>query len=559
MSDPKMVRCAVYTRKSSEEGLDQTFNSLHAQREACEAYILSQKHEGWEVMRTEYDDGGFSGGNMDRPGLAKLLSDIAAKRIDTVVVYKVDRLTRSLADFAKIVEQFDRQGVSFVSVTQQFNTTSSMGRLTLNVLLSFAQFEREVTGERIRDKIAASKRKGMWMGGVVPLGYDLRDRRLIVHEEEAVRVRRIFELYLELGCVTKLQSRLYELGIRSKKRLSRKGRASGDTAFSRGALYELLKNRIYLGEIRHKDICYPGQHAAIVDQGTWDAVQAMLVANRPPDSTHQSDGEVSMLAGRLFDAEGNRFTPSHTTKRGRRYRYYVSQAIIHGNKGHRGSAQRLPARRIESIVRDGLTNLIRNPQRLLALISDSPLDPYEMNTVVRVSNTYKWQPVGTSIFPDCVARVLVDERNIRLFISRNGLRKTFGFSYDSSLDTEVEIQLPAVLTRFGGELRFKIEGDGENSKREVPALVAAVVRAREWLDRLMSGDVSSQRDLAAKEGLDERYVSRILPLAFLSPEITEEILEGTQPSHWCLDTFLGNVPLDWQAQRKALAQSNLQM
>ena len=248
----KVVRCAVYTRKSSEEGLDQSFNSLHAQREACEAYVLSQKHEGWEVAPTEYDDGGFSGGNMDRPGLKKLLADIAARRVDTVVVYKVDRLTRSLADFAKIVEQFDGQGVSFVSVTQQFNTTSSMGRLTLNVLLSFAQFEREVTGERIRDKIAASKRKGMWMGGSVPLGYDLNNRTLTVNEAEAEQVRTIYETYLELGCVSRLRDRLEELGIRSKSRISGTGRASGNAVFSRGSLYEMLQNPLYLGEIRHK-------------------------------------------------------------------------------------------------------------------------------------------------------------------------------------------------------------------------------------------------------------------------------------------------------------------
>jgi len=557
MSDRKVVRCAVYTRKSSEEGLDQTFNSLHAQREACEAYILSQKHEGWEVVRTEYDDGGFSGGNMDRPGLAKLLNDIAENRIDTVVVYKVDRLTRSLADFAKIVEQFDRQGVSFVSVTQQFNTTSSMGRLTLNVLLSFAQFEREVTGERIRDKIAASKKKGMWMGGVVPLGYDLQDRRLVVQEEEAARVRQIFDLYLQLGCVTKLQSRLDELGIRSKRRLSRKGRSSGDSVFSRGALYELLKNRIYLGEIRHKDKCYPGQHAAIVDQSVWNDVQTLLVANRPPDNAHENDGEVSILTGRLFDAAGNRFTPSHTTKRGRRYRYYVSQAIIHGNKADRGAVQRLPGRRIESIVCDGMANLIRNPQRLLTIVSDCPSDPDEMNAIVRASDRYKRQHRGMANICDSVRRIVVDEQHVRLFVCRKGLRKTLGLPLYTCIDTEIEIPLPAVPMRIGGELRFKIEGDSERSRREVPALVAAVVRAREWLDRLMSGDVSNQRDLAAKEGLDERYVSRILPLAFLSPEITEEILDGTQPSHWCLDTFLGNVPLDWQEQRRALAQNDL--
>jgi site-specific DNA recombinase len=249
-------------------GLEQSFNSLDAQREACEAYILSQRHEGWKLLPTKYDDGGFSGGNMDRPSLKKLLEDVAAKRVDTVVVYKVDRLTRSLADFAKIVEQFDGRGVSFVSVTQQFNTTTSMGRLTLNVLLSFAQFEREVTGERIRDKIAASKRKGMWMGGVIPLGYSLENRRLVIDSQEADKVRAIYRHYLELGCVSRLQRHLEAEKIHSKVRVSRNGNRTGGVTFSRGALYELLQNRLYLGEIAHKGAVYPGQHPLIVDRNT---------------------------------------------------------------------------------------------------------------------------------------------------------------------------------------------------------------------------------------------------------------------------------------------------
>jgi site-specific DNA recombinase len=266
MATDSRVRCAVYTRKSSEEGLEQSSNSLDAQREACEAYILSQRHEGWQVIASKYDDGGFSGGTMERPALKKLLEDVAAKRVDTVVVYKVDRLTRSLADFAKIVEAFDKQGISFVSVTQQFNTTTSMGRLTLNVLLSFAQFEREVTGERIRDKIAASKRKGMWMGGVVPIGYDLQNHQLVLNPAEAEVVKEIYRLYLELGCISKLQGHLEQAGIRSKKRVSKTGGVAGGVAFGRGALYEMLHNRIYLGRIVHKSESYPGQHSAIIDK-----------------------------------------------------------------------------------------------------------------------------------------------------------------------------------------------------------------------------------------------------------------------------------------------------
>src|SRR5689334_16248753 len=270
-------RCAIYTRKSSEEGLEQGFNSLHAQREACESFIKSQTGEGWRLIQTTYDDGGLSGGNMERPALKHLLADIVSGLFDVVVVYKVDRLTRSLADFAKMVEVFDARGVSFVAVTQQFNTTTSMGRLTLNVLLSFAQFEREVTGERIRDKIAASKRKGIWMGGLVPLGYEVRERQLIINEAEATTVRHIFTRYCEFGSVRLLKEELDRNGVRSKLRVSKDGVESGGQAFSRGALYTLLRNPIYVGEIRHKGVCHPGQHAPIVNRAIWDKVAKLLL------------------------------------------------------------------------------------------------------------------------------------------------------------------------------------------------------------------------------------------------------------------------------------------
>src|SRR5690242_17510629 len=272
-------RCAIYTRKSSEEGLEQEFNSLAAQREACEAYIRIQQHEGWLLARPRYDDGGFSGGNLERPALQRLLADIRAGRIDIVVVYKVDRLTRSLADFARLVELFDAEAVSFVSVTQQFNTTSSMGRLTLNVLLSFAQFEREVTGERIRDKIAASKKKGMWMGGLVPLGYDLRGRKLVPNTREAALVCRIFELYLQLGCVSRLTAQLRQEKVKSKAHQTRSGWRRGGVPFSRGALYHLLRNHLYIGEIRHRDEWFPGEHEGIVPIETWKEVQRQLTGN----------------------------------------------------------------------------------------------------------------------------------------------------------------------------------------------------------------------------------------------------------------------------------------
>ncbi|MDT7952525.1 MAG: recombinase family protein [Acetobacteraceae bacterium] len=321
-------KCAIYTRRSSEEGLEQDFNSLHAQREACEAYIRSQKHEGWVTLPAPYDDGGISGGTMDRPALHRLLLDVRAGEIQTVVVYKVDRLTRSLADFAKIVDIFDAHGVAFVSVTQHFNTTTSMGRLTLNVLLSFAQFEREVAGERIRDKIAACKRRGMWMGGNVPLGYDVHERKLIVNDEEAGSVRHIYARYLALRSVRLLKEELASSGIDSKRRVAPGGVERGGVPFSRGALYLLLQNRIYLGEVRHKESSYPGQHAPIVDPAVWDAVQALLASNAGDRMAASRAKEPSLLAGLRYDPAGRAMTATHAVKHGKRHRYYVSRPLL---------------------------------------------------------------------------------------------------------------------------------------------------------------------------------------------------------------------------------------
>ena len=368
MSQPKRpLRCAIYTRKSSEEGLEQSFNSLDAQREACAAYIQSQRHEGWRVQPTQYDDGGYSGGNMERPALKRLLDDVAAQKVDVVVVYKVDRLTRSLADFAKIVDIFDARKVSFVSVTQQFNTTSSMGRLTLNVLLSFAQFEREVTGERIRDKISASKRKGMWMGGRVPLGYDLKDRKLVPNAAEAALVNRIYSRYLELGCVVKLKAELDAAGVASKVRVSRTGRRSGGAPYSRGALYKILQNRIYVGEIPHRALAYPGEHQPIVERERWDAVQAKLRASNQARRNGVTSRDPSLLAGLLYDERGNRLTPSHAVKKGKRYRYYVSQALIQGRPDLKGAATRLPAHDIEMVVIARMRSLLQAPSQVREL------------------------------------------------------------------------------------------------------------------------------------------------------------------------------------------------
>jgi site-specific DNA recombinase len=354
-------RCAIYTRKSSEEGLEQDFNSLDAQREACEAFIRSQKGAGWLALPGMYDDGGVSGGTMDRPALQRLLADIQAGRIDTAVVYKVDRLTRSLNDFAKIVDTFDAKRVSFVSVTQQFNTTTSMGRLTLNMLLSFAQFEREVTGERIRDKIAASKQKGMWMGGLPPLGNDVKDRKLVVNQPEADTVRHIFRRYAILKSVRALKEELDHHGLVSKARLDRHGRMTGGKPLARGALYEMLQNPIYRGQIRHKDKSYPGLHEAIIEEALWGEVQAALAENRVERVARSSATAPSLLAGLVYDEAGERMSPTHANKKGTRYRYYVSQSLIkRGRPRASDAACRVPAADLETLVEGRIMALLQD-------------------------------------------------------------------------------------------------------------------------------------------------------------------------------------------------------
>jgi site-specific DNA recombinase len=346
---PLVRRCAIYTRRSSEERLEQDFNSLHAQREACEAFIKSQAGEGWRMIKTAYDDGGLSGGTMERPAPQRMLADTNQGLVDVAVVYK-DRLTRSLSDFARIIEVFDARGVSFVAVIQQFNTTTSMGRLTLNVLLSFAQFEREVTGERIRDKIAASKQKGMWMGGLVPLGYDVHERRLEVSQSEAETVREIFRCYRALSCVRLLMENLNLRGMRSKVRLANNGRKSGGNAFSRGALYELLSNPIYVGEIRHKGVRHPGLHEPIVDRELWDKTQLLLRSRAVRSAPRTTKSVASPFTRKLFDEGGLSLTPSHAVKGERRYRYYVSRSLIKGKADSTERGWRLPAPEIEQSV-----------------------------------------------------------------------------------------------------------------------------------------------------------------------------------------------------------------
>ena len=347
----RKLRCAVYTRKSSEEGLDMEFNSLDAQREACEAYVASQKAEGWLLVPDRYDDGGFSGGTLERPALQRMLADIEAGRVDVVVVYKIDRLSRSLMDFAKLVEVFDRNSVTFVSVTQSFNTTTSMGRLTLNVLLSFAQFEREVIGERIRDKFAASRKKGMWMGGWAPLGYDIKDRKLVVNESEAATVRSIFQRFLRVGSMTKLTGALRSEGMRTK----------GGKPVDKGYLYRILNNRVYLGEAVHKGIAYPGEHAAIVEQPLWDRVHEIIGESPRKRAMRTRAQTPALLKGLIFGPSGRAMTPAHTRKGGKLYRYYVSTDVLKRD-ADACPVRRIPAAEIESAVIEHVRGLLRSPE-----------------------------------------------------------------------------------------------------------------------------------------------------------------------------------------------------
>ena len=355
----KIRRCAIYTRKSTEEGLDQAYNSLDAQRDACAAYIASQKHEGWLAVEKHYDDGGFSGGSLERPALQALFADLAKGGIDIIVVYKIDRLTRSLADFAKLTDLFDKHQVSFVAVTQQFNTSTSMGRLTLNVLLSFAQFEREVAGERIRDKIAASKKRGMWMGGRTPIGYDVKDKKLMVNEQEAETVRHIFRRYLELKSVKFLQADLERFGIRSKPHIARDGTPYGSCIMYRGALSVLLTSQTYRGMISHCGCLYPGEHERIVPEDLFQAVQSVLAAQGPGEAAKKKLASPAILMGLVFDAAGKRLQPTHCSKKGRKYHYYVSAPTIRDAKANPGGF-RIPAPDLERIVTQSIAARLRD-------------------------------------------------------------------------------------------------------------------------------------------------------------------------------------------------------
>jgi site-specific DNA recombinase len=527
----KPVRCAIYTRVSTEHGLDQEFNSLDAQYEAASAYIKSQAHAGWTLTRSRYDDGGYSGGSTDRPDLQRLLDDIRSRKLDVIVVYKVDRLTRSLADFAKLVELFDAHGVSFVSVTQQFNTTTSMGRLTLNVLLSFAQFEREVTSERIRDKIAASKRKGLWVGGSLPLGYHMQDDKIAIVEDEAERVRLIFHRYLELGGVNALVRDLRQRDIRTKSRLLATGATRGGVPFGRGSLFYLLRNRFYVGEVKYKDEILPGEQPAIMDRALFDAVQQKLTDQWTTRSTTRNASD-HLLTGLLFDDVGHRMVPTHATKAGVRYRYYVSLPHLHGESktASVGSISRVPATDIESIIVKSLNeHLIAQKEKSASSLTHARDGKAALEQVVRI-NVYEDRLAVRLKAADDEASDGPNDHLLSIPWQKPPSRKSR------------QILIPHGIPK--SEIRpTRIERRAR--------LVSAIARGRRWLDEIVSGSVTDVQQIATRQKCSVRQVNMTISLAFLAPDLVRAAVEGRLPRGIGVER-LRDGPAEWSRQFEAL-------
>jgi site-specific DNA recombinase len=547
MSTRCTIRCAVYTRKSTEEGLEQEFNSLDAQREAGESYILSQKAEGWSLIPDQYDDGGFSGGTLERPALQQLLSDIEANMVDVVVVYKIDRLSRSLMDFAKLVEVFDRKSVTFVSVTQSFNTTTSMGRLTLNVLLSFAQFEREVTGERIRDKFAASKKKGMWMGGRPPLGYDVKDRKLVINVAEAKTVQRIFQRYLCLGCVRALRDELREKGVTSKRWTTCDGVQSGGTPFDRGALYNLLKNRLYTGQVPFKGAVYEGEHEAIVPTDLFEVVQAKMEELRRCPIGKPRALRPAVLTGTLFDEAGRPMTPSYSINpTGRRYRYYLSRTD--GAYSEIEPPSRVPAVLVERIVQDAIQRFGLQGDGDLLTVHPAlrRLDLKEKALELNFDAELAHQAAARN-------RALTSPR---LLIARWQAALRDGEELTDRGGT-IQVRTPLARNRRG---RYAAHfPKGSEQPQPDTTLIAALARAHRWKQMLATGDAESIDVIATRTGSERTHVGRTLKLAFLSPDLIRNFLEGRQPPGLSLAQLLdADLPLIWRDQPafvQALAQT----
>jgi site-specific DNA recombinase len=524
---PKRQRCAIYTRKSTEHNLDLAFNSLDAQREACEAYIKSQAHEGWTLVRDRFDDGGLSGASLERPALQELLNRVRARQVDVIVVYKVDRLTRSLADFAKLVESFDEHEVSFVSVTQSFNTTSSMGRLTLNVLLSFAQFEREVIGERVRDKIAASKRKGIWVGGPVPLGYRSVDKKLDIVPDDAAVVRKIFGDYLRLGSITELAASLEKEGMRPKIR-NAAGAEACVPRFGVGALYYLLKNRIYVGEIAYRGEIHKGEHEAILDREAFDAVQQRLKEQAVERSTIRRSSP-SLLAGKIFDDRNNPMTPTHANKKGVRYRYYVSQALLQGRKAEAGAIARVSAPDVEDLA----LNVLRQENQANDGAERSDRDLVEALLVRAV--------------------IRRTEIAIQIRTTTDNAEEATALEIAASERTIAIPFLPATPPRKGVAHSPEFERSMDEASRT--ALLSAIARARSWIDMITADPNIDFTTIAAHEQLGANYVRRLASLAYLSPRIVEAIAEGRAQADLTATKLLQVLPLSWAEQERRFLQA----
>jgi site-specific DNA recombinase len=528
----KLVRCAIYTRVSTEHGLDQEFNSLDAQYEAASAYIKSQAHAGWTLIRSRYDDGGYSGGSTDRPDLQKLLDDIRARKIDVIVVYKVDRLTRSLADFAKLVELFDAHGVSFVSVTQQFNTTTSMGRLTLNVLLSFAQFEREVTSERIRDKIAASKRKGLWVGGNLPLGYEMKDGKIAIVEEEAELVRSIFRRYLELASVNELLRDLSERNIRTKSRLLSTGTTRGGIPFGRGALYYLLSNHFYIGEVKYKNEILPGEQPQIMDRALFEAVRQKSLAQWSHRTVVRNKSD-HLLTGLLFDDAGHRMIPTHATKAGIRYRYYASTPVLQGEAKtvSAGSISRVPAADIEDTV-------VKSLETHFAAKQDGAAA-----SAVQLRDR------------EALAQLVAE-----IFVNRDKLVVRFKSDHteeapDRPDDPSLTITWQKPPTKRSRRILLPHDASRSDIRPEQferrARLVSAIARGRRWLDDVVSGRATNVTELCMREKCSVRQVNMTISLAFLAPNLVKAAVEGRLPRGIGVER-LRDPPTEWSRQFGAL-------
>ncbi|WP_310473850.1 recombinase family protein [Sandarakinorhabdus sp.] len=561
MTPSKAIRCAIYTRKSTEEGLEQAFNSLDAQREACAAYVTSQRHEGWVLSPELYDDGGFSGGNMNRPGLAQLMAEVEAGRIDVIVVYKVDRLTRSLADFAKIVEVLDKAGASFVSVTQSFNTTTSMGRLTLNVLLSFAQFEREVTGERIRDKIAASKRKGMWMGGPVPLGYDVQDRKLVVNQTEAATVRLIFYRYLQLGSVVATVESLERDGVKTKLFAGQGKKRRGGIAWTHGGLAHLLVNRIYIGQIRHKNEHFPGEHDAIIAPEVWDAVQAQLEGNGVTRKHDQILRHANLLGGLLFDGLGRRMKSNQAAKGAKRYHYYVT-AVDAVMKVH-GAAWRVPAHDTETLVINRLHEFLRDRQAVQqAVAATTNPDARALEAIFSKAQSLSAELSASPLtFRSIVRRVDLRDDNVDVAINLRPILPTTGdLSVSVASTDEAEavshmLSAPIVKLRRGPEVRLVIaEPQSSEQTAADPALIRLLASARAANAAMHAAKDQCVAEAAKVQGYTNNYFTLLLRLATLAPSIVQAIIEGRQPPSLTRQRLakITNLPLDWNEQRRML-------